>query len=51
MYEIWSLGHKPFENCSGTEVCIAIVIYYCSYITTISQCLVLLTTFLIVKVS
>ena len=20
MYEIWSLGHKPFEDLSGTEV-------------------------------
>ena len=20
MYEIWSLGHKPFEGCSGIEV-------------------------------
>ena len=23
MYEIWSLGHKPFENYSNTEVSIA----------------------------
>ncbi len=21
MYEIWSLGHKPFRGCSNTEVC------------------------------
>ena len=20
LYEIWSLGHKPFENCSNTQV-------------------------------
>ena len=20
MYEIWSVGHKPFENCSNNEV-------------------------------
>ena len=20
MYEIWSMGHKPFEDCSGQEV-------------------------------
>ena len=21
LYEIWSLGHKPFETCSNTQVC------------------------------
>ena len=21
MYEIWSLGHKPFESCTNPEVC------------------------------
>ena len=23
LYEIWSLGHKPFEDMSANEVCIA----------------------------
>ncbi len=32
MYEIWSLGHKPFENCSNSEVymlhyCITILVF------------------------
>ena len=26
MYEIWSLGYKPFEDYSGTEVSIAIIV-------------------------
>ena len=26
MYEIWSLGYKPFEDYSGTEVRIAIIV-------------------------
>ena len=27
MYEIWSLGHKPFEEFSVEEVCIIIVAF------------------------
>ena len=28
MYEIWSLGYKPFEDYSGTEVYVAIMAMY-----------------------
>ena len=27
LYEIWSLGHKPFENCSNTEVRISRLLF------------------------
>ena len=27
MYEIWSLGYKPFEDYSGTEVYVAMAMY------------------------
>ena len=26
MYEIWSLGHKPFENVSVEEVCVCVCV-------------------------
>ena len=26
MYEVWSLGHKPFDDLDGKEVAIAITI-------------------------
>jgi len=28
MYEIWSLGHKPFEGLSGTEVRNYVAVFY-----------------------
>ena len=28
LYEIWSLGHKPFENMSNQEVCV--YVYFCA---------------------
>ena len=27
MYEIWSLGHKPFEEFTVEEVCIYVILY------------------------
>ena len=42
MYEIWSLGHKPFEDCKGKEVIVIncntiATVYLCSYIATYVQ--------------
>ena len=29
MYEIWSLGHKPFEDYSNVEVVLTLLLYTC----------------------
>ena len=29
MYEIWSLGHKPFEDMSVDEVCVVVCVCVC----------------------
>ena len=38
LYEIWSLGHKPFETCSNTQVCYQYSIYVMSTLTCDSSC-------------
>ena len=39
MYEIWSLGHKPFEGLSGTEVCSIVIVCYSACILLQHECM------------
>ena len=32
LYEIWSLGHKPFQTVATDEVCVYLCVYGCVYL-------------------
>ena len=39
MYEIWSLGHKPFEDKTVQEVCVCVHVCVCAFVcVSVSVC-------------